>query len=82
MATDGIIGENLSINSTSTAYILLHHVMGELELGRKGDWGYVEGGNGKLSSILAQSAESYGATIRVNAAVRTILYSDKKPIGV
>lgn len=41
LATDGIIGENLPINNPSTGYILLHHVMGELEDGRKGDWGYV-----------------------------------------
>lgn len=31
LATDGIIGENLSISHRSTAYVLLHHVMGELE---------------------------------------------------
>ena len=36
LATDGIIGENLSVKHHSTAYVLLHHVMGELEEGRKG----------------------------------------------
>lgn len=82
MATDGIIGENLPITSNSTAYILLHHVMGELVEGRKGDWGYVEGGNGKLSQILGDSAKAYGATIRTNAEVKQILYEGSKPIGV
>ena len=67
LATDGIIGENLPISSNSTAYILLHHVMGELIEGRKGDWGYVEGGNGKLSEILATSAKSYGVTIQTDS---------------
>lgn len=28
LATDGIIGENLSVKDHSTAYVLLHHVMG------------------------------------------------------
>lgn len=36
LATDGIIGENLSIKHPTTAYVLLHHVMGELEEGKKG----------------------------------------------
>lgn len=47
----------------STAYVLLHHVMGELEEGRQGQWGYVEGGNGRLSQILADAAIEKGATI-------------------
>jgi hypothetical protein len=41
LATDGVIGENLSVSSNSSAYVLLHHVMGELFEGRKGEWGYV-----------------------------------------
>lgn len=57
LATDGIIGENLSVSHASTAYVLLHHVMGELEDGRQGDWGYVEGGNGRLSELLADCAK-------------------------
>ena len=43
-------------------YVLLHHVMGELE-GRKSAWAYVEGGMGKLSQAIADSATSMGATI-------------------
>ena len=82
LATDGIIGENLPITSNSTAYILLHHVMGELVEGKKGDWGYVEGGNGKLSEILAGSAKAYGTTIRTDCEVKQIIYEDNKPIGV
>lgn len=44
--------------------------MGELEDNRKGDWGYVEGGNGRLSEILANSAKGMGAEIRVNSKVK------------
>jgi phytoene dehydrogenase-like protein len=61
LATDGIIGENLCISNHNTSYVLLHHVMGELEDNRKGEWGYVEGGNGRLSEILATSAKEKGA---------------------
>ena len=56
LATDGIIGENLPVTAHNTAIVLLHHVMGELEDGKHGQWGYTEGGNGKLSEILAESA--------------------------
>lgn len=69
LATDGIIGENLSVKDHSTAYVLLHHVMGELEEGRQGQWGYVEGGNGRLSQILAESAIERGTTIQLNTKV-------------
>ena len=44
------------------SYVLLHHVMGELE-GRKGAWGYVEGGMGALSECIARSARDKGAHI-------------------
>lgn len=43
-------------------YVLLHHVMGELEK-EKGAWGYVEGGMGSVSQAIANSARSYGADI-------------------
>lgn len=43
-------------------YVLLHHVMGELE-GRKGSWGYVEGGMGMVSNAIAKAATEAGAEI-------------------
>ncbi len=83
LATDGIIGENLCITNHNTSYVLLHHVMGELEDNRKGDWGYVEGGNGKLSDILADSARGFGAEIKLNSKVKEIVYdNNKKPVAV
>ncbi len=48
--------------------------MGELEEGRKGQWGYVEGGNGRLSEILAENARALGADIKVNSKVDEIIY--------
>ena len=46
----------------SLRYVLLHHVMGELEK-EKGSWGYVEGGMGGVSNAIASSARSHGASI-------------------
>ena len=43
-------------------YVLVHHVMGEIE-GIKGGWGYVEGGMGAVSGSIANAARSHGATI-------------------
>ncbi|XP_061693442.1 pyridine nucleotide-disulfide oxidoreductase domain-containing protein 2 [Syngnathoides biaculeatus] len=62
LATDGVIGAMTSPNNPGSGYVLLHHVMGELEK-EKGAWGYVEGGMGGVSKALANSARSYGADI-------------------
>lgn len=47
------------------SYVLLHHVMGELE-GRKNAWGYAEGGMGGVSQSIARAAKSYGATLHTD----------------
>lgn len=56
--------------------------MGELEDGKQGQWGYVEGGNGRLSEILAESAKQKGATIQLNSKVEQILFNGQKTKGV
>ena len=52
LITDGIIGEMVSIDTPASAYVLLHHVMGELFGDSKGEWAFVEGGMGSISRIL------------------------------
>ena len=52
LATDAIIGAFASISTPGSAYVLLHHVMGEAG-GARGVWGYVEGGMGRLATALA-----------------------------
>lgn len=47
-------------------YVLLHHVMGELE-GVKNAWGYPEGGNGAISMAIARAAEAHGAVINTDS---------------
>ncbi len=71
LATDAIIGAFTSISSPGSAYVLLHHVMGEAG-GSRGVWGYVEGGMGRLSDAIAGACEDMGVEIRREAAVNSI----------
>jgi len=48
LATDAVIGSLLSAKSHGSAYVLLHHIMGEIN-GQKGSWAYVEGGMGGIT---------------------------------
>lgn len=80
LATDGIIGLLASPSTPGTAYVLLHHVMGNIA--GRGKWGYVEGGMGSISVALAKSAEQFGVTIKNDVAVERILIEDKRAVGV
>src|SRR3954468_18589744 len=81
LATDAIIGAFLSISSPGSAYVLLHHVMGEAG-GARGVWGYVQGGMGGLASALARACSDLGAEIRRESPVRQIVTDNGKAIGV
>ena len=81
LATDGIIGTMAGPLTPGTAYVLFHHVMGETN-GVRGVWAYVKGGMGGLTCALAQSAQSFGATIRCNASVAEILVQNGRAYGV
>ncbi|XP_013880847.1 pyridine nucleotide-disulfide oxidoreductase domain-containing protein 2 [Austrofundulus limnaeus] len=72
LATDGVIGAMTSPNNPGSGYVLLHHVMGELEK-EKGAWGYVEGGMGGVSQAIAKAARSYGVDIFTEKHVEQIL---------
>ncbi|KAK9964155.1 hypothetical protein ABG768_005353 [Culter alburnus] len=72
LATDSVIGANTSPNNPGSGYVLLHHVMGELEK-EKGAWGYVEGGMGGVSQSIACSARSLGADIFTDRDVERVL---------
>ncbi|KAK3255004.1 hypothetical protein CYMTET_35801, partial [Cymbomonas tetramitiformis] len=56
LATDAVIGAMAAPSQAGSAYVLLHHVMGEAA-GKKGVWAYVEGGMGSISNAIAQSAQ-------------------------
>jgi len=81
LATDAVIGTMAGPSVPGTAYVLLHHVMGETA-GRRGVWGYVAGGMGALAEALAAAARARGAEIRCGAEVARILVRDGRVTGV
>ena len=80
-SASGIIGTLLGPRSPGTAYVLLHHYMGELD-GVFRAWGFAKGGNGSVSAAIAAAAQAAGAEVRCNAAVQKVLVSYGKARGV
>jgi phytoene dehydrogenase-like protein len=81
MSVSGIIGTYLGVRSPGTAYVLLHHYMGEID-GAFRSWGFSRGGTGQLSMACADAAKSYGAEIRTEAGVSSILMRNGRAEGV
>ena len=81
MASPGIIGTALGVYSPGTSYILLHHVMGDVD-GNIGAWGLARGGMGAISNALAGALQEHGGEIRTNAGVQKILVDKRKAVGV
>ncbi len=81
MAVSGIIGTYLGVKSPGTAYVLLHHYMGEID-GAFRSWGYSKGGTGGLSMACARAAESHGVEIRTQASVSEISIKNGRARGV
>ncbi|MFN9355768.1 MAG: phytoene desaturase family protein, partial [Alphaproteobacteria bacterium] len=67
-SASGIIGTFLGPHSPGTAYVLLHHYMGEID-GAFRAWGFAKNGTGGVTAAIAASARALGAEIRTNAAV-------------
>jgi len=81
MSSSGIIGTLLGPRSPGTAYVLIHHYMGEID-GSYRSWGFVRGGTGGLSYSIARAAQAAGVEIRTAAEVRRILVRDGRAVGV
>ena len=81
LATDAIIGTLAPPSAPGTAYVLLHHVMGEAG-GARGVWGYVQGGMGGLTQALAAAARDLKVEIRTGAEVSQILVHAGHVMGV
>ncbi|MBI2833843.1 MAG: NAD(P)/FAD-dependent oxidoreductase [Acidobacteria bacterium] len=81
MAASGIIGTFLGVRSAGTAYVLLHHYMGELD-GAFRSWGLARGGTGAISQAIADAARAAGAEVRTNAAVARIVTKEGTATGV
>ena len=81
MSASGIIGTFLGVRSPGTAYVLLHHYMGEID-GAFRAWGLSRGGTGAVSLAIAAAAREAGAEIRTEAAVSRILVKSGRAVGV
>jgi phytoene dehydrogenase-like protein len=81
MGLSGIIGTMLGVKSPGTAYVLLHHYMGELD-GAFTAWGAQKGGTGGISEAIANAARSHGAEIRVEAPVAQVIVRNGTAVGV
>jgi phytoene dehydrogenase-like protein len=81
MSASGIIGTFQGVRSPGTAYVLLHHYMGEID-GAFRAWGIPRGGTGGVSEAIASAARMFGAEIRTEAPVTRITVRDGKATGV
>ena len=81
MSVSGIIGTFLGVRSPGTAYVLLHHYMGEID-GAFRSWGFSKGGTGGISMACARAAQSFGAEIRTEAGVQQVRIKDGRATGV
>ncbi|MFM2105222.1 MAG: hypothetical protein RL338_254 [Chloroflexota bacterium] len=81
MSASGIIGTFQGVRSPGTAYVLLHHYMGEID-GAFRAWGIPKGGTGGVSEAIGRAAEALGAEIRRSAPVSRILVRDGRATGV
>lgn len=77
---DGIVGNYASPYTPGSAYVLLHHVFGEVN-GNKGAWGHAIGGMGAITQAMAKSAQTRGATILVDSAVREVRVENGRAVG-
>src|SRR5256714_5295714 len=81
MSASGIIGTFLGIRSPGTAYVLLHHYMGEID-GAFRSWGFARGGTGAISNAIADAAREGGAEIRTQSPIAKLIVKNNRVQGV
>ena len=81
LSASGIIGTFLGPRSPGTAYVLLHHYMGEID-GHFRAWGFASGGTGAVAEAIASAAREAGAEIRTDAPVARVLVRNGRVTGV
>ncbi|HEU0069865.1 MAG TPA: NAD(P)/FAD-dependent oxidoreductase [Alphaproteobacteria bacterium] len=77
---EGVIGNFASPYHPGTAYVLLHHMFGEVN-GQVAAWGHAVGGMGAITQAMARSAEAQGAAIETSSSVREIIIEGGKAKG-
>jgi phytoene dehydrogenase-like protein len=83
MAVNGVIGTWAGPEEPGTAYVMLHHSIGDVGAGSAlGAWGYPRGGMGAVSDAIRRAAESFGAQVRTGAVVERVLTRNGRVTGV
>ncbi len=83
MAVNGVIGTWAGPEEPGTAYVMLHHSIGDVGAGSAlGQWGYPRGGMGAVSDAIRRAAESLGATVRTGSPVERVRTSGGRVVGV
>ncbi len=78
---DAVVGNYASPDTPGSAYVLLHHVFGEVN-GNKGSWGHVLGGMGSITRMMAEACAEQGVEISLNAPVEQVLVENGRATGV
>lgn len=78
---DAVVGNYASPDTPGSAYVLLHHVFGEVN-GHKGSWGHVIGGMGSITQMMAQACTEQGVEISLNTPVEQVLVAGGRATGV
>lgn len=78
---EGIIGNFAQPYDQGTAYVLLHHVFGEID-GQTGAWAYAKGGMGSITQAMASYCRARGASIETDAAVSEVIVENGRAVGV
>ena len=78
---DAVVGNYASPYTPGSAYVLLHHVFGEVN-GQRGQWGHARGGMGAITQAMAAECAARGVTLRTDAAVARVIVEAGKATGV
>jgi phytoene dehydrogenase-like protein len=78
---DAVVGNLASPYTPASAYVLLHHMLGEVN-GKKGVWGHAIGGMGAITQAMAKAAGKHGARIDVNSPVREVIIERDRATGI
>ena len=82
LAVNGVIGTWAGPDEPGTAYVMLHHSIGDVGDGHLGSWGFQQGGMGGVSSSIRSAAEAFGCEIRTGARVKKIVVRNGRAVGV
>ncbi len=78
---DAVVGNFASPYAPGSAYVLLHHVFGEVN-GKRGQWGHAKGGMGAITRAMAKECAARGVTIRTGAPVARVIVKAGRAAGV